>query len=469
VSPTNFPGVPPVPEFIVVPQADAGAPPAARAVPEEAPPAVLPVPQALEVPQVLPLQDRPTGGRRKPDPALALLSGLRAVGGWLWRWAAGAVLCATGVYLLTYFTAVVVVGWTYRWMQGLVLLGLWRQSPLRQKMTFQEFCDSLGPDGPKLQPRWFLRERIREVLHRPGPGGRAAGPVRLFCRVVSLPVHSLWRNFSLGVQALLCDAFVLGWGSLFMLIGWEFGWLNSFHKGYEQSIFGPSAYFFGGLLLILGLFYVPMAQAHQAVTGQARAFFEFRFVWRLVRARLGRYVGLALLIVFASFAFSLVRMQALDDRFAGNDSNHTPLQGRDAYRLWLLGISLFVLFPLLLLLRYTAAQVYRSAVLKVLQRGTVTRGELHPVLGRWLDQLEIKIVPTAATTGIGWWARLTTRWAMHRILFTILFFVWFVYFGRVFAQYFLVADPITAFVNHPMIELPNFDLIPRHLYFGENE
>src|SRR5207248_6188412 len=136
--------------------------------------------------------------------------------------------------------------------------------------------------------------------------------------------HSLWRNFSLGFQALVCDALLLGWGCLFMLMAWEFGWLNSFHKGYEQSGFGAGAFLFGGLLLTAAMFYVPMAQAHQAATGQARAFFEFRFVWHLVRARLTAYVGLAMLTVFASVVFMIVRLIAGPENFAANAENLSP-------------------------------------------------------------------------------------------------------------------------------------------------
>ena len=385
------------------------------------------------------------------------------------RWLVGATLCFTGQFVLSYFTAVVVVGWTYRWMQAIVLRGWWRQSPLCRTMSFREFCDTLGRDGPTPRPRWFLRERIGEVMQRPGPGGQPPGPLTLVGRVLSIPVHSLWRNFSLGFQALVCDALLLGWGCLFMLAGWEFGWLNSFHKGYEQSGYGPVTYIFGGLLLIAALFYVPMAQVHQAVTGQARAFFDFRFVWRLVRARLGAYVGLAMLLVFASLVFTTVRLHMGTEGFEVNRDDLTPKKALDLFRLQLWLFSLLLLFPLLLLVRWVAAVIYRSAVLKVLRRGLVTRQELNPILGKWLDQLQLNLVPVAAPIGIGWWARLTTRWAVHRLLFTLLFFVWLVYFARIFASNFFVADPIVGFLNHPMIELPCFDLIPTHLYQGRNQ
>ncbi len=470
MNPSEFPEVLPIPQALPappVPSLSVVVVEQATLVEEVLPP-VEEAEHAELIEEALPLEPvRPTAARKPPD--AVLLHGLRATAGWLWRWLVGATLCFTGVFVLSYFTAVVVVGWTYRWMQAVVLRGWWRRSPLRQQMSFREFCDTLGPDGPVPRPRFFWRERIGEVLRRPGPGGLPAGPLRQLGRVLSVPLGSFWRNARLGAEALLCDALLLGWGCLFMLAGWEFGWLNSFHKGYEQSGYGAVFYFTGGVLLIAALFYVPMAQVHQAATGQARAFFEFRFVWRLIRARLGAYVGLAALIVFASLVFMGIRLNAFAEHFTPNRADLSPQQALQAFREEFWRWSLFVLFPLLLLLRWVAAVIYRSAVLKALRRGTVTHGELHPVLARWFDKLQLTIVPTAAPIGVGWWARLTVRWAVHRILFTLLFLVWVVYFARVFVSYFLVADPMVGFLNHPLIELPCFDLIPQHLYFGRNE
>jgi hypothetical protein len=50
-------------------------------------------------------------------------------------------------------------------------------------------------------------------------------------------------------------------------------------------------------LFVAAMVYVPMAQVHQAVTGDFRAFFEFRFVGRFIRARLRGYVFFAALFL----------------------------------------------------------------------------------------------------------------------------------------------------------------------------
>src|SRR5262249_14615278 len=203
--------------------------------------------------------------RRRPG----LRRKLATLGGWLWRLAVGTALC------MLWPTAILVVGWLYRWTQARVLRRWWEQSRLRELGTFEEVFETLGPDAPVARPRWLLRERLR-ALPAPGQPGRLA-------QLLSVPWHSLWRNFKIGFQGLFCTFLLTGWGCLLMLFSWEFGWLNSFNKGYEQAFLGPVTGFLGILLFVAAMFYVPMAQAHHAATGDYRAFFEFRFVWRLIQ------------------------------------------------------------------------------------------------------------------------------------------------------------------------------------------
>ena len=60
-------------------------------------------------------------------------------------------------------------------------------------------------------------------------------------RALRLPWHALWLNFKIGLQATLCTWLLVGWGCLIMVFSWNFGWLNSFNKGYEESLVGPLA------------------------------------------------------------------------------------------------------------------------------------------------------------------------------------------------------------------------------------
>src|SRR5207247_5070505 len=131
--------------------------------------------------------------------------------------------------------------------------------------------------------------------------------VHRILRVLRLPWHSLWLNFKIGLQGLSCTYILAGLGCLLMLFSWEFGWLNSFNKGYEQALIGPLTGLLGIFIFIAAMFYVPMAQVHQAVTGDFRAFFDIRFVWRLIRARLSAYVILAALIALISLPLEILK------------------------------------------------------------------------------------------------------------------------------------------------------------------
>jgi hypothetical protein len=382
----------------------------------------------------------------------------------MWRWLVGAAMCFN-FFLLSWFTAIVAVGWTNRVVQMTVLRCWWWRSPVRGQMTFAQFCDTLDANGPVPRPRWFWKERLMRDASRPTRGGGQPGPITVLGRIITWPWYSLWQNYLIGFKATFCTYAILGLPCLLMLWSWEQGWINSFHGGYEQAWFGPTMGFAGIILFCAAMFYVPMAQAHQAATGQARAFFDFRFVWLLVQARLTAYVLLAAAVGFWSLILNVARIGlAATPEFAGNAAA-TPAEGLAALQLALLVVSL-IMFPAYLILRIFGGLIYQSAVLKALRCGTVNQDELHPALRGCLERLQLKVVPIAETVGLTWYARLSARWAYRRVLFAGLFLLWFGFMVRFYAGYFFVADPYTGFLNHPLIQIPCFDFIPFHLYQG---
>ena len=193
-----------------------------------------------------PWRERPR--RRRPPSRLAALAG------WIWRLALSAVLCMNPV------ASILVVGWLYRRLRERALYGWWKRSRLRGHGSFDAFRATLPAEAAPRQPRWFARA---------------------------------WVDLKVGCQALFCTFLLTGWGCGLTWFSWEYGWDNSFNKGYERAALGPLLGVGGILLCTLSLLYVPMAQVHHAVTGDYRAFFDFRFVWRLARARPLSYLGLA--------------------------------------------------------------------------------------------------------------------------------------------------------------------------------
>src|SRR5262249_19689664 len=146
---------------------------------------------------------------------------VRGFFGWCWRWLMGVLFCMNpanaipgvgGVVGL--FTSTVVVGWSYRWMQGLVIKHWWKRSRFAKEGPFREYLASVGPNAPVARPRWFLRERIRATLQKPGPGGRPPSDLGVFLRWLTIPWFSLWQNFKTGILALFCVYLITGWGCL---------------------------------------------------------------------------------------------------------------------------------------------------------------------------------------------------------------------------------------------------------------
>jgi len=412
---------------------------------------------------------------------------LGALLGWCWRLGIGALFCLNWLYL----SGIVVTGWTYRWMQARVVRGWWKTSRFARQGSFEDFCAARSLEAPVARPRWFLQEHVRLTLNKPAADGRPPGAVRLAWRALRLPWHSLWLNFKIGFQGLFCTFLLTGWGCLLMQFSWQFGWLNSFHKGYEQAFLGPLMGILGIALFIGAMFYVPMAQVHQAVTGTCWAFFDFRLVWRLARARLTAYVGLALLTALAALplhilavvpAFFVVQGAFADD-FVNFWDTASDAEVLAALRLYLLACCL-VLFPTLLVLRLAAARIYRSAVLKVLRRGWVSRQQLHPLLAGWLDCMDLYPPPARAPGTLTKVVRFGGRSFYRGVLYGTLFLAWFIFVAQVYVGEFLSRhravgflnpaddlvndDPLAGFLNHPLVQVPAFDFIPKHLKHAAN-
>jgi hypothetical protein len=408
-------------------------------------------------------------------------------------------------------------------MQALVLRSWWKQSQRRQEGSFADYCLTL-PGKPLVpHPRWILQEYAGAHLTKPGPEGGRPGALRIALRCLLVPWFSLWLNFKGGVQALLCTYLLTGWGLL--LFSWEFGWLNSFVKGYEQAAIGPVTGLLGILLLIAGLFYVPMAQVHQAVTGDPRAFFDFRFVWRVIQERPLSYVGLAGFVTLASLPLEVLKSAPLF--FDGHLDLWTNASDAEVLRMlrtYSVGCCA-VLFPTLLLVRLGAALLYRSAVLQMFRDRSIGARDLHPVLCHWLADLgwnasysgsapvdrfgigsaawwlvgcadtavlfaalaaSIAAGPGAALAIVVGWVLLALmlgplflikrnsltsylRFNGRRIIFGTLFTIWFVFVAKVYVGEFLNRHPAEGispdpgFMNHVLIQFPRFDLVPKHL------
>jgi hypothetical protein len=428
----------------------------------DAPPVALPAPEPPMV-ALAPKAEKPVA----PPDRVIRESSLLTVVAWIARSVVG-VFMICNVFPLSFITAIAAFGWLQRRMQAIILRGWWRQSPRRLEGTFQDFCASLGDGAPVERPRWFLRERIVQHLNRPHRNGTIAKFLGTLVDFATLPVHSLWLNFKIGLAGLFTTYMLTGWGCSIMLFSWYFGWLNSFHKGYEDAFLGLASGLFGSFLLILALIYVPMAQAHQAAAGEIAAFFQFRVVLRLILTRLTAYVLLIAGLALTSLVFEIPRLITAGEDFAANSEDITPQQA-----FWLLERHWFVwsifFFFSLLVLRTLSALIYRSAMLKAVRAGTILTSDLPPRLTLWFEKLEILPQAQLLQHPLASALRTTLSWKYRAFLFGLIFLILLLFVLRFYLGYFLVFNEYRGILNHPVVQVPCIDWTPWHLVLGREE
>jgi hypothetical protein len=49
-----------------------------------------------------------------------------------------------------------------------------------------------------------------------------------------------------------------------------------------------------------------------------------------------------------------------------------------------------------------------------------------------------------------------------------LYLIWLVFMIRFYGLDFFAYDPYVGILNHPLIQIPCFDFIPQHLYYGRD-
>ncbi len=345
----------------------------------------------------------------------------------VWKYVVGAWLCQ---HLLL---SVLVVGWCYR---------------LMRHHTRREWLRLSGRTAPPLPwPNWLLH-----------PDGFRA-PSRRKALTASLVL-----NARVGAQAVF-NTWVVTMPACFLWVfAWYSGWDNSFNKGYEQFWVGPAAGWLGITLFIAAMLYVPLAQARHAATGSWRAFYRFGFVRRLVRHAwpaclllAGLYAALSLPVTVFR-AFPTILPQVLPDLLTLPDAALREFL-RDYY-FWASAIG----FGLYVALRLIAARIYARAIVSAVQRGVVRVDELHPRERRELDQLGLLEAAPAPERHVvvrvlGWTSARVAR--LGGAVAIVL--LWFAFVAQIFVAEFINYHPVRGWLNQPLVQLPCFSYIPRHL------
>ncbi len=374
---------------------------------------------------------------------------LRTVAGALWRLGFGA-FCG-----LSFLLSFLIVGWAQRAARREVLKTWWRcrRQPQTDE-TFVQFAEADGGTADQARwPNWFLAQRN---------GGWREGSLR---SIAAGLLGSLAENARLGVQATFNTAVFVLPGTLLWAVGWYAGWMNSFNKGYENYYVGMSLFGIGTALFVAAMFYVPMALARQASTGDWRSFYQFGLVRRLIRRRWLANFSLALLALALTFPLLIFKSlpvfwpqmsEALLNLSAAEQLRRLE---RYYYLVSVYGVSAF------LILRLAAARLYARAVVDGVQAGTVTPEELAD--GEWQAMHRLGLLAPLAQPARHWAWRLL-RWLGTRAgritAGVATFLVWLAFVLNVMTHEFLNFHAAgRGWWNQPLIQLPWFDYTPQHL------
>jgi hypothetical protein len=372
----------------------------------------------------------------------AWVAGLARTGWAVWKFVAGTLLAMHPA------GALIVAGWTNRFMQRTAFKAWWKQTerPFKKLMTFREAAaHTPGWIDHASWPNWVLSQTPVADLRR----GR-----------VHRLVLGLWNNLRIGFLAVFNTALVLLLPSLLMAVWWYAGWQVSFNKAYEYFANGALFSLTGGLLLIAVMFYVPMAQARQAVAGEARRFWQFGLVRRIIRRRwllctllaLGYSAAGAVVMILISIPMS----PGLQDYFNSLPADRLKLYLHAYY----LSAALFI-FPAYVVLRWFAARIYASAIGHMLSTGEVRADELAPS-ERLAFPPELINSPAAAAE----WTRrdAIVSWTLSAPFRTtcavIVFAAWAVFVAEVYISQFFIYRGPRVWLNHPLIQLPWADYTP---------
>ena len=355
--------------------------------------------------------------------------------------------------------AVVLTGWTTRLMQRVVLWTWWRAAKEKPK-GFGEFVSGETTTAQHIHwPNWIVAQQFGSTI--------AAKPLlsQKIKTFLGGLFRSLWENGRLGSQMFLNTALVLLPSMLLLWTGWFSGWQVSFNKQYEHFVVGGSVGLIGIALFVAGMFYVPMALARQASTGDWRRFYDFKLVRGLVKRA---WFGNVLLAGgYAAASFPILVMMAGPTFFGQSHSSTTELAPAIVernLRLYYLACALWV-FPAFVLLRCAAAYLYGRTVLKAVQSGAIGEDDLAE--NEWRTFNRLGLLNDVAPVKRSLWTELVLWFGTKAGRITAGFMVaglWFLVVGQInYAATFFNYRFAFSWINQPLTFLPWFMHLPAHI------
>jgi hypothetical protein len=368
-------------------------------------------------------------------------------------------LCFGALFGTSFVLSFLVVGWAQRVARREVAKSWWKRA--RRSNIGPSFADfAAGAErtrGLVHWPDWFLGPSQPRLDARSNPSRLPRWSHRF--------LGSFVNNAKFGVQSTFNTFVLLLPGTGLWAIGWFFGWQISFDKVYEHFAVGRSLFIAGTLWFCAAMFYVPLAQARQASTGDWRAFYQFGLVARCARKVWLQNCGLALLALALSIPAMILKTaptfwpqmsEALRDLPPAQQ-----LQRIESYFLLVAfyGVPAFVYF------RMVAARVYARAVVLALHSGAIGPDQLSD---DELDSLNrLGLLQPRASSPRHWISRflrsLSTR-AGRIVAGLATFLIWLLFvFNIMTHEFFNHHAGGRGWLNQPTLELPWFDYTPNAL------
>jgi hypothetical protein len=407
----------------------------------------------LDLPPVIRLEDAPT---YRPAVGRGLLARTWRIIAFLGKYVVGALFCQSIA------GAIIIIGWSYRLGQRSALRYWWSRSEHKQKGA--RLADHLERYDSRHEhlhwPNWLAHQNFRQAVRRK----EGASALAYGWQLLKAPFHSLGLNLKVGVQGIFNTWVLTMPACILWLFAWYDGWNNSFNKGYEQAPVGPLTGILGIVLFIVAMLYVPLAQARQAVTGDWRSFYNFSFVWGLVRRHW--LACLVLAGITSAFFLPLTIMKTAPMFFGvknpnfASTTNPQVLKLLNSYFFW----CAFLVFPLFVYLRVLAARIYARGVLHGIQTGEITLDDLTSIERRELQRLNlIQVNPPRSRHVLLRVAGSTTSLALFSAGIFATALIWFTFVAQIFISAFLKYDQAVGWLNQPLVQLPWFRYIPPHI------
>jgi hypothetical protein len=372
----------------------------------------------------------------------------------IWKIFVGAFLCQFAL------TSILAIGWTYRLMQRTALKRWQRIGGARE--DFRSYArEHASAQAHAAYPNWFLRQRV--VKGTDEDLRNSQGVIASVRTIARVPIASLKKNFVLGIQGIANTLVLTVVPVMLWQFGWYSGWDNSFNMGYEQYAVGMILSWVGIVLFIAVMLYLPMAQARQAVTGEWRAFYQFRLVWSLIRRRSLPCLLLACCYSLLSLPIVILKsFPALMEEGAYGTGESTAIEAlalMNSFYFWA-SMAGFVAY---VMLRILAARIYAGAVVQSLREGSIDGSDLANVERTWLNEFGLIPPEERAVHPIVKVHRWTTRPAWRTALAVTTAVVWFSFVAQIYVSEFRIYHPIRGFMNQSLVQLPWFRYVPAHL------